>query len=88
MMTSPNSAIAEKRDLHVGGVGGSSASAGLATIPRASADSIADASDLLIGRIRDVVRGGGDKVRDNPWAAVGVVALIGLAAGYFLSRRS
>jgi ElaB/YqjD/DUF883 family membrane-anchored ribosome-binding protein len=88
VITSPNSAIAEKRDLHVGGIGASSASAGLATMPKASADSIADAPDLLMRKIRDAVRSGGNTVRDNPWATLSVAALLGLTAGYFLSRRS
>jgi ElaB/YqjD/DUF883 family membrane-anchored ribosome-binding protein len=43
---------------------------------------------VLIGGIRDVVRSGGAMVRDTPWSAVGVAALMGLTAGYVLSRRS
>jgi hypothetical protein len=77
MMTNRNSAIAEKRDLHVGGLG-SSASVGLRMIEpwdgAATARNAANEAD--------------DYIRDNTWTAIGVVALIGLAAGYFLSRRS
>jgi ElaB/YqjD/DUF883 family membrane-anchored ribosome-binding protein len=83
MMTSRNNAIAEKRDLHVGGVG-SSASAGFAAL----IDPALDASEPLLQRVRDVAQSADDYVHDNPWAAIGVVALAGLAAGYLLSRRT
>jgi ElaB/YqjD/DUF883 family membrane-anchored ribosome-binding protein len=86
MMTSRNSAIAEKRDLHVGGLG-PSASAGLATIIEPLTDPMANASERWLRLARDAARRADDSIRDNPWAAVGVVALVGLAAGYLLSRR-
>ncbi len=50
-------------------------------------DPIVDFSDDFVTRARDAVRTADDYVHDNPWAAVGVFGLIGLAAGYFLSRR-
>lgn len=81
MMTSRNSAIAEKRDLHVGGLG-SSTSVGLRMIePR-------DGASKARNAVRNAVNEADDYIRDNTWTAIGVVALIGLAAGYFLSRRS
>jgi hypothetical protein len=87
MMTSRNNAIAEKRDLHVGGLG-SNAPAGIATLFEPLIDPALDASEPLLERVRDVVQSADDYVHDNPWAAIGVVALVGLAAGYLLSRRS
>jgi ElaB/YqjD/DUF883 family membrane-anchored ribosome-binding protein len=77
MMTNRNSAIAEKRDLHVGGLG-ANASAGRRRmqpwVHRAKA--------------RNAVDEAKDYVRDNTWTAVGIAAFIGLAAGYVLFRRS
>ena len=87
MMTSRNSAIAEKRDLHVGGLG-ATAPAGLTTIIEPPVAALLDGSEPWLNRARDVAQGADDYVHDNPWAAVGVVALIGAAAGYLLFRRS
>jgi ElaB/YqjD/DUF883 family membrane-anchored ribosome-binding protein len=83
MMTSRNSAIAEKRDLHVGGLG-ASASAGLATM----IEPLMDVRGPWLRKVRDMAQSADDSLRDNPWAAVGLIALVGLAAGYLLSRRS
>jgi len=85
MMISRNNSIAEKRDLHVGGLG-SNASAGLA-MAKPFTDAV-NASDVWLDKARGVAKDANDYVRDNPWVAVGVVALVGLAAGYLLSRRS
>jgi ElaB/YqjD/DUF883 family membrane-anchored ribosome-binding protein len=87
MMISRNNAIAEKKDLHVGGLG-SRASAGLATMVESPMDSAVDATDVWLEKARDAAKSANDYVRDNPWAALGFVALIGVAAGYLLSRRS
>jgi ElaB/YqjD/DUF883 family membrane-anchored ribosome-binding protein len=78
MLTTHPSSVVQKRDLHVGGLG-SSASGALASFadPMRSADS-------WLERAREA----DDYVRDNPWAALAVVALVGLAAGYLLSQRS
>jgi hypothetical protein len=85
-MASPNNAIVEKKDLHVGGVG-SSVSAGRAGIaPRA--DDAIDAAATWSNSARNAVRNADGYVHDNPWAAIGVSTFIGLAAGYFLSRRA
>jgi ElaB/YqjD/DUF883 family membrane-anchored ribosome-binding protein len=86
MMTSRNSAIAEKRDLHVGGLG-ASASAGLATMIEPLLDPVANASEPWLRKARDLARSADDAIHDNPWAAVGIVAFVGLVAGYLLSRR-
>jgi ElaB/YqjD/DUF883 family membrane-anchored ribosome-binding protein len=82
LTTHPNSVV-QKRDLHVGGLG-SSASGALAAIT----DTVHDAADSWLDRARDAARDTEDYVRDNPWAAIAVAALAGLAAGYLLSQRS
>jgi ElaB/YqjD/DUF883 family membrane-anchored ribosome-binding protein len=81
MLTSPNGATAAKKDLHIGGVGAASASALSAVI-----DPLVDASETWIRRARDFVTQADDYVRDNPWAAVGVGAMLGITLGYFIAR--
>ena len=81
LTTHPNSVV-QKRDLHVGGLG-SSASGALASF----ADPVRSA-DSWLERARDAAQEADDYVRDNPWAALAVAALVGLAAGYLLSQRS
>jgi ElaB/YqjD/DUF883 family membrane-anchored ribosome-binding protein len=83
MLTTHPSSVIQKRDLHVGGLG-ASASGALAAV----ADPIADAADSWIDRLRSAAIDTDDYVHDNPWAALAVVALVGVAAGYLLSRRS
>jgi ElaB/YqjD/DUF883 family membrane-anchored ribosome-binding protein len=82
MLTTSPSSVVQKRDLHVGGLG-SSASGALAAIT----DPVFDAANPWLVRARDAVRDADDYVHDNPWAALAVVALVGLSAGYLLSRR-
>jgi len=81
LTTNPNSVV-QKRDLHVGGLGGS-VSGALAAV----ADPANDAAESWVRRARLTVRDADDFVHDNPWAALAVVGLLGLAAGYLLSRR-
>jgi ElaB/YqjD/DUF883 family membrane-anchored ribosome-binding protein len=38
-------------------------------------------------RVLDAARKADDYVHDNPWTALAVAALLGVAAGYLLSRR-
>ena len=80
MLTSPNGAAA-KKDLP-GGVGAASPAGALA----AMIDPLVDASETWVRRARDFVTSADDYVRDNPWAAIGVGAMLGLTLGYFLSR--
>ena len=82
MLTTHPSSVVQKRDLHVGGLG-SSASSALTSFadPTRSADS-------WLEMARDAAQEADDYVRDNPWAALAVAALVGLAAGYLLSQRS
>jgi ElaB/YqjD/DUF883 family membrane-anchored ribosome-binding protein len=83
MLTTHPSSVAQKRDLHVGGLGSSAAGA-LAAV----ADPMMDAADSWVDRVRGAVNDADDYVHNNPWAALAVVAVLGVAAGYLLSRRS
>ena len=83
MLTTHPSSVAQKRDLHVGGLG-LSASGALAAVT----DPIVDGADSWVDRLRAAAIEVDDYVHDNPWAALAVVALVGAAAGYLLSRRT
>src|ERR1700677_169897 len=81
MLTAHPSSFVQKRDLHVGGLG-LGASGALA----ARAQTIVDAADSWVDRLRTAAIEVDDYVHDNPWAALALVALVGAAAGYLLSR--
>ena len=83
MLTTHPSSVAQKRDLHVGGLGASTAGA-LAAV----ADPMMDVADSWVERLRGAVNDADDYVHNNPWAALAVVGLVGMAAGYLLARRS
>jgi ElaB/YqjD/DUF883 family membrane-anchored ribosome-binding protein len=83
MLTAPTSSVEQKRDLHVGGLG-ASASGALAAVTEPAAD----LADTWLARARDTAELVDDFVRERPWSALGVVALLGVAAGVLLSRRS
>ena len=83
MLTTHPESIVQKRDLHVGGLG-SSASGALAAVT----DPFDAAADSWLRRARDVARDADDYVHDNPWAALAIVAIVGLAGGYLLAQRS
>jgi ElaB/YqjD/DUF883 family membrane-anchored ribosome-binding protein len=83
MMTSTN-AIDAKRDLHVGGTGARPLAA-LATVPML--DPLVDASDQVARTAAALAQRADGFIRENPWAAIALVGLAGLAAGYLLSRR-
>jgi ElaB/YqjD/DUF883 family membrane-anchored ribosome-binding protein len=83
MLTTHPSSVVQKRDLHVGGLG-ESASGALAAV----ADPDADLADSWLARARDTAQAADDYVRERPWSALAVVALLGLAAGFLLARRS
>ena len=82
MLTTHPSSVVQKRDLHVGGLG-SSASGALAAVTAP----VRDATDSWIERARDVARDADDYVHDRPWAALAIVGLVALTAGFLLSRR-
>ena len=82
MLTAHPSSVVQKRDLHVGGLG-SGASGALAAVT----DPIVDVADTWADRLRAAAIDADDYVHDKPWTALAVVALVGLAAGYLLTRR-
>ncbi len=81
MLTTHPSSVLQKRDLHVGGLG-SEPSGALAAVT----DPFADLADSWLAKARDAVREADDYVHNNPWAAIAVVACLGVAAGLLLSR--
>jgi ElaB/YqjD/DUF883 family membrane-anchored ribosome-binding protein len=82
MLTAHPSSVVQKRDLHVGGLG-SNATGALAAVT----DPVGEAAQTWLRRTRDAVRDADDFVHDNPWAALGIVAVLGVAAGYLLAQR-
>jgi ElaB/YqjD/DUF883 family membrane-anchored ribosome-binding protein len=91
MLTTHPSSVVQKRDLHVGGLG-LNASGALAAVTdpvRDAADSwfVRDAADSLLERVRDAVHEADDYVHRSPWAALAIVALVGVTVGFALSRR-
>jgi len=82
MITAPSSSVAQKRDLHVGGLG-ADASGALAAVT----DRIPGLAQDWSRWARRAAREADDFVRANPWTALAVVAAAGLAAGYMLSQR-
>jgi ElaB/YqjD/DUF883 family membrane-anchored ribosome-binding protein len=81
MLTTHPSSVVQKRDLHVGGLGSSAAGA-LAGVT----EPVVDLADSWLHKARSAAQDADGYVRDNPWAALAVVGLVGLAAGYLLSR--
>jgi ElaB/YqjD/DUF883 family membrane-anchored ribosome-binding protein len=85
MMTSHPSSTEQKRDLHVGGVGTRTGGALAAiTHPIDQHEAIND----WAWRAKATLHDAEDAVRDNPWAAIAAVAVVGLGLGYLLGRRS
>jgi ElaB/YqjD/DUF883 family membrane-anchored ribosome-binding protein len=95
MIAARNTVFSEKKDLHVGGLG-ANAQARLATMadPRVR-DAIVrarpllqQARDAVQSAAREAVQNANHALRNNPWAALGLGAALGLTVGYLLSRRS
>ena len=83
MLTTHPSAGVQYRDLHVGGLG-SAASGALASVT----DPAREGDESWLLRVRELARDADDYIHGNPWPALAVVALVGLSAGYLLSRRT
>jgi ElaB/YqjD/DUF883 family membrane-anchored ribosome-binding protein len=81
MITSARAAT-EKRDLHIGGLGYDPSGALAAVV-----DPLVDASQNWVQKARELIDTADEYVRDNPWQAIGAVALIGVAVGFVLARR-
>jgi ElaB/YqjD/DUF883 family membrane-anchored ribosome-binding protein len=82
MITSARAAT-EKRDLHIGGLGYDPPGTLAAVV-----DPLVDASQNWVQKARELIDTADEYVRDNPWQAIGAVALIGVAVGFLLARRS
>jgi ElaB/YqjD/DUF883 family membrane-anchored ribosome-binding protein len=82
MLTSPNGATA-KKDLHVGGLG-ASATGALASV----IDPLVEASETWMKRAREAVATADDYVRNNPWQAIGIMAMVGVTLGFLVSRST
>ena len=82
MITSARAAT-DKRDLYFGGLGSDPPSALAAVV-----DPFVDASQNWVEKARELVDTADEYVRDNPWQAIGAMALIGVTVGFLLARRS
>ena len=82
MLTANPNSVFQKRDLHVGGTG---ASAG--TTLAAVTEPPLDFAQSLLKGARQAARDAEYYVKDNPWAALAAVALIGVAAGFVMARK-
>jgi len=71
-----------KRDLHIGGLGAKSA-----TDPSIWADEILDEASTIAQRAREAVNRADEFVRARPWQAIGIAAVLSLAAGLLIARR-
>ncbi len=78
----PNTAF-QKRDLHVGGLG-----VGVSGALAAVADPVRKAADSWLEHAQEAVRDADDYLHGNLWQALAIAALVGLTAGYLLSRRT
>jgi len=96
MIAARNSVFSEKKDLHVGGLG-ANAQARFATMadPRdhdaiiiRARPFLQQARDAVQSVAREAVQNANYALRNNPWAALGLGAALGLTVGYLLSRRS
>jgi len=85
MLVSPNGSGGPK-DLHVGGLPASrpEPAAALAAV----IDPFMDASENWVQRARELVSTADDYVRNNPWQAIGLMAIVGVTLGYLVARRS
>jgi ElaB/YqjD/DUF883 family membrane-anchored ribosome-binding protein len=51
-------------------------------------ESLADGAEALRRQARKAVSGADGYVRESPWAAVGLAALVGAVVGILVARRS
>ena len=95
MIAARNSVFPEKKDLHVGGLG-ANAQARLATMAGPKGHDAIIRGRPFLQQARDAVQSAGRQavqnanyaLRNNPWAALGLGAALGLTVGYLLSRSS
>jgi hypothetical protein len=82
MLTAKPNSVFEKRDLHVGGMG-----AGAPSTLAAVTEPPLDFPESLLKSARQAARDAEYFVQGNPWAALGAVAALGVAAGFLLGRK-
>jgi ElaB/YqjD/DUF883 family membrane-anchored ribosome-binding protein len=82
MLTAHPSTVFQKKDLHVGGLGAALRKDTPASLNQMSED-LVERADSWLDRARDAEH----FIRTNPWTAVALVGLVGLAAGIAVSRR-
>jgi ElaB/YqjD/DUF883 family membrane-anchored ribosome-binding protein len=95
MIAARNTVFSEKKDLHIGGLG-ANARTRLATMadPKGhhaiiwARPFLQQAQDALQSAARQAAQNANYALRNNPWAALGLGAALGLTVGYLLSRRS
>ena len=95
MIAARTSAFSDKKDLHVGGLG-ANAQARFATMfdpeghdaTTRARPFLQQARDAVQSAAREAVQNANYALRNNPWAALGLGAALGLTVGYLLSRRS
>ena len=80
MLTAHPSTVQQKIDLHVGGLGSTRSTSSLAPVSEA----LIDEAGSWLDRAREAET----FIRRNPWTAVALVGLVGMAAGFALSRRT
>ena len=83
MLVTPSNSVAQKRDLHVGGLGSGGAGA-----PATIVDPMIETAGSWLHRGRSAVRSTDEFVHMNPWTALALVALAALAAGLLLAQRT
>jgi ElaB/YqjD/DUF883 family membrane-anchored ribosome-binding protein len=54
----------------------------------ATKQSLADSADTIRRRAQDVASTADDYVRESPWQAIGIAALVGAVVGILATRRS
>src|ERR1700720_403147 len=54
----------------------------------ATKQSLADGADAIRQRAQNVASTADDYVRDSPWQAIGIAALVGAVGGFLAPRRS
>jgi len=53
----------------------------------AARQSLADGADQVQQKTREALDAGNQYVREQPWQAIGIAAVVGLAMGFLVSRR-
>ena len=54
---------------------------------KAARAKLANLDDVVVDQAKDAARAADKYVRNNPWGAVGIAAVVGLLAGVLISRR-